>query len=64
MKDYLKALGLKRGKDFWVSCKKFFSENSPQVGLIKNKQGELLLSKNDIAQEFEATFPGKTFENG
>ena len=56
MKDYLKALGHKRGKDFWVSYKKLFPESSPQVGLIKNKQGELLLSKNDIAPEFQATF--------
>ena len=56
MKDYLKALGHKRGKDFWVSYKKLFSESSPQVGLITNKQGELLLSKNDIAQDFQATF--------
>ena len=26
------------------------------MGLINNKQGELLLSKNDIAQEFQANF--------
>ena len=56
MKRYLKALGHKRGKDFWVSYKKLFSESSPQVGLIKNKQVELLPSKNDIAKEFQAIF--------
>ena len=37
MKGYLKALMHKRGKDFWVSYKKLFSESSPQMGLIKNE---------------------------
>ena len=53
MKDHLKALGHKRGNDFWMSYRKLFSESSPKVGLIKNKQGELLFSKNDIAKEVQ-----------
>ena len=56
MKDYLKALGHERGKEFWVSYKKLFDGSSSQVDLIKNKHGKLLLSKKDIAQEFQETF--------
>ena len=56
MKDYLKTLGHKRGKEFWVSYKKLFAGSSSQVDLIKKKHGKLLLSKKDIAQEFQETF--------
>ena len=63
MKDYLKALGHKRGKKFWVSYKKLFAGSSSRVDLIKNKNGKLLLSKKDIAQEFQETFfEGKHLE--
>ena len=43
MKDYLKTLGHKRGKEFWVSYRKLFAGSSSQVDLIKNKHGKLLL---------------------
>ena len=65
MKNYLKALGHKQGKEFWVSYKKLFagSRSSSKVDLIKNKHGKLLLSKKDIAQGFQETFfEGKHLE--
>ena len=42
LNEYLLNLGHKRGKDFWVSYKKLFNENKPNVGIIKNSHEELL----------------------
>ena len=56
MNEYLLNLGHKRGKDFWISYKKLFNENKPNVGIIKNSHGELLYTMSEISKEFQETF--------
>ena len=60
--EYLLSLGQKRGKEFWMSYKKLFSENKPKVGIIKNSLGELFYTLSEISKEFQETFfEGKHF---
>ena len=56
MNEYLLNLGHKRGRDFWMSYKKLFNENKPNVGIIKNRHGELLHTMSEISKEFQETF--------
>ena len=68
MNEYLFNLGHKRGKDFWMSYKKLFNENIPNVGIIKNSRGELLYTMSEISKGFQETFfegkplPKQTFD--
>ena len=68
MNEYLLNLGHKRGKDFWMSYKKFFNENKPNVGIIRNSHGELLYTMLEIRKEFQEPFfegkhlHGQTFD--
>ena len=56
MKEDLLNLGHKRGRDFWMSYKKLLNENTPNVGIIKNRHEELLHTMSEISREFQETF--------
>ena len=62
--EYLLNLGHKRGKDFWMSYKKLFNENKPNVGKIINNHGKLPYTMLKISEAFQETlFEGKHLQN-
>ena len=56
MNCFLSNLGHKRGRDFWASYKSLLNKKKEEVGLIRNKTGELLYTKSEICTQFETTF--------
>ena len=56
MSCFLSNLGHKRGRDFWASYKSLLNKKKEEVGLIRNKTGELLYTKSEICTQFETTF--------
>ena len=56
MSCFLSNLGHKRGRDFWASYKSLLNKKKEEVGLIRNKTGELLHTKSEDFTQFETTF--------
>ena len=56
MSCFLSNLGHKRSRDFWASYKSLLNKKNEEVGLIRNKTGELLYTKSDTCTQFETTF--------
>ena len=56
MSCFLSNLGHKRGRDFWASYRRLLNKKKEEVGLIRNKTGELPHTKSEICTQFETTF--------
>ena len=56
MSCFLSNLGHKRGRDFWASYKSLPNKKKEEVGLIRNKTGELLYTKSENCTQCETTF--------
>ena len=70
MSCFLSNLGHKIGRDFWASYKSLLNKKKEELGLIRNKTGELLYTKSEICTQFETTFfsgqhlPKQSYDEG
>ena len=52
MSCFLSSLGHKIGRNFWASYKSSLNKKKEEVGLNRNKTGELLYTKSEICTQF------------
>ena len=56
IRNQLEQLGHKKGREFWKCHKRLFKDKFENIGIVRNKNGELLCDPMSISQEFRKTF--------
>ena len=56
IRNQLEQLGHKKGREFWKCHKRLFKDKFENIGIVRNRNGELLCDPMSISQEFRKTF--------
>ena len=56
IRNQLEQLGHKKRKEFWKYHKRIFKDKFENIGIVRNKNGEILCDPKSISQEFRKTF--------
>ena len=56
IQNQLEQHGHKKGKEFWKYHKRIFKDKIENIGIVRNKNGELFCDPKSISQEFRKTF--------
>ena len=56
IRNQLEQLGHKNSREFWKCHKRLFKDKFENIGIVRNKNGELLCDPMSLSQEFRKTF--------